>query len=77
MTSNDESFDAEAFDAHIQEAIMKTPTNKKRKKRKATSPPKSIMPGGLGINLTPLNTVTIHNSQEPPLVYLYAEQCSA
>ncbi|KXN92750.1 hypothetical protein AN958_02677 [Leucoagaricus sp. SymC.cos] len=28
-------------------------------------------------NLTPLNTVTIRDSQEPPLVYLYAEQCSA
>ena len=28
-------------------------------------------------NLTLLNTVTIHDTQEPPLVYLYAEQCSA
>jgi len=28
-------------------------------------------------NLTPLNTVTICDTQEPPLVYLYAEQCSA
>jgi len=27
-------------------------------------------------NLTPLNAVTIHDTQEPPLVYLYAEQCS-
>ena len=27
-------------------------------------------------NLTPLNAVTIQDSQEPPLVYLYAEQCS-
>jgi len=28
-------------------------------------------------NLTPLNAVTICDTQEPPLVYLYAEQCSA
>ena len=28
-------------------------------------------------NLTPLNAITIYDSQEPPLVYLYAEQCSA
>ncbi|XP_006456524.1 hypothetical protein AGABI2DRAFT_146341 [Agaricus bisporus var. bisporus H97] len=28
-------------------------------------------------NLTPLNAVTIRDSQEPPLVYLYAEQCAA
>ncbi|KXN89293.1 hypothetical protein AN958_05797 [Leucoagaricus sp. SymC.cos] len=28
-------------------------------------------------NLMPLNAVTISNSQSPPLVYLYAEQCSA
>ena len=27
-------------------------------------------------NLTPLNAITVHDSQEPPLVYLYAEQCS-
>lgn len=27
-------------------------------------------------NLTPLNAVTIRDSQERPLVYLYAEQCS-
>jgi len=27
-------------------------------------------------NLTPLNAVTIRDTQEPPLVYLYAEQCS-
>jgi len=28
-------------------------------------------------NLTPLNAITVCDSQEPPLVYLYAEQCSA
>jgi len=28
-------------------------------------------------NLIPLNAVTIRNLQEPPLIYLYAEQCSA
>jgi len=28
-------------------------------------------------NLTPLNTVTIQDFQEPPLIYLYAEQCAA
>lgn len=28
-------------------------------------------------NLTPLNAVTIRDSQEPPLIYLYAEQCAA
>jgi len=28
-------------------------------------------------NLTPLNAITVRDSQEPPLVYLYAEQCSA
>jgi len=28
-------------------------------------------------NLTPFNAVTIRDSQEPPLVYLYAEQCAA
>jgi len=28
-------------------------------------------------NLTLLNAITVHDSQEPPLVYLYAEQCSA
>ena len=28
-------------------------------------------------NLTPLNNITVYDSQEPPLVYLYAEQCSA
>lgn len=28
-------------------------------------------------NLTLLNAVTIRDSQEPPLVYLYAEQCAA
>jgi len=28
-------------------------------------------------NLIPLNAITIYDSQEPPLVYLYTEQCSA
>jgi len=28
-------------------------------------------------NLIPLNVITVHDSQELPLVYLYAEQCSA
>jgi len=28
-------------------------------------------------NLTPLNAITVCDSQEPPLIYLYAEQCSA
>jgi len=28
-------------------------------------------------NLTPLNAITVRDSQEPPLVYLYAEQYSA
>ena len=28
-------------------------------------------------NLTPLNAITVHDSQELPLIYLYAEQCSA
>ena len=27
-------------------------------------------------NLTLLNAITIYDTQEPPLVYLYAEQCS-
>jgi len=27
-------------------------------------------------NLTPLNAITVHDSQEPLLIYLYAEQCS-
>ena len=28
-------------------------------------------------NFIPLNAITVRDSQEPPLVYLYAEQCSA
>ena len=28
-------------------------------------------------NLTPLNAITVCDSQKPPLIYLYAEQCSA
>jgi len=28
-------------------------------------------------NLTPLNVITVCDSQELPLIYLYAEQCSA
>jgi len=27
-------------------------------------------------NLTPLNAITIRNSQKPLLIYLYAKQCS-
>ncbi|KXN88315.1 hypothetical protein AN958_07460 [Leucoagaricus sp. SymC.cos] len=60
--SNNNSFDPKAFNSQVKAAVLKMPTNKKHHKRKATSPPKPITPGGLGSPIHPSTPTPVAGS---------------
>ncbi|KXN89430.1 hypothetical protein AN958_05218 [Leucoagaricus sp. SymC.cos] len=56
MDESASEFDAEEFNARIAKAVLKTPTAKHHRKRKALLPPKPITLGGLGTPIPPPTT---------------------
>ncbi|KXN83940.1 hypothetical protein AN958_00791 [Leucoagaricus sp. SymC.cos] len=59
MDESASEFDADEFNAKIAEAVLKTPTAKHCRKRKASLSPKLITPGGLGTPIPPRSTPTV------------------
>ncbi|KXN87818.1 Pre-mRNA-splicing factor brr2 [Leucoagaricus sp. SymC.cos] len=76
MDESVSEFDADEFNAKIAEAVLKTPTAKCHRKRKASSPPKPITPGGLGTPIPPPTTPAAELVATGSAVHILENVCS-